>query len=67
MNIEDSAAKTMMTQKKVVEMKAYAAKDIYKNTKEAENLVELESAPGDGTFFDPFPVPNKTVITVWIL
>lgn len=67
MHIEDSVAETMMTQKKVEEIKAYEAMDIYKNTKEVENLVALESAPGDGTFFDPFPVPNNTMTLVRLL
>lgn len=62
MHIKDSVSQDMMTQKTVAEM--IKAMDTNKNTKEVENLVALESAPGDGTFFDPFPVPNKTMILV---
>lgn len=38
--------------------------DIFKNTKEVENLITLESTPGDGTIVDLCHLPNKKMVLV---
>lgn len=51
----------------MAEIKAYVVMDMYKNTKEVENLEALESAPGDGIFFDPVPVQSSNDLSMMII